>query len=188
LAVLSMDLQMLNRAEARHGNVEGFVQTALSRTRNIVNSVRDISHRLHPAKLRLVGLVPSLSSLQREFSQADLVITFSHENVPDALPHDVTLCLFRIVQEALQNAVKHSGAHEVSVRLCARQDGLALTIADDGVGFDLADAWDKGLGLISMGERLESVGGILKIESGPGLGTRLEITVALGPQPAAIAV
>ena len=89
----------------------------------------------------------------------------------------MTLCLFRIVQEALQNAVKHSGARQVAVHLMASGDRLVLTIADDGAGFNVDDVSGKGLGLITMVERLEPFGGTMKIRSSPGEGTRLDITV-----------
>ena len=139
--------------------------------------MRDLSHRLHPAKLQLIGLVPSLASLQRELSRPDFTIRFSHENVPAPLPHEVTLCVYRIVQEALQNAIRHSAAREVSVSLRRIGNRLALTIADDGVGFDVNAAWGKGLGLLSMAERLESVDGSVEIQSLPGAGTRVDVTV-----------
>jgi signal transduction histidine kinase len=95
------------------------------------------------------------------------------------------VCLFRIVQEALQNAIKHSRARQVSVRLVGDRDGLKLTIADDGVGFDLAEAWGRGLGLLSMSERLEPIDGTFKIDSTPGAGTRLEVVAPLPAEGAA---
>ncbi len=124
-----------------------------------------------------MGLVAALGGLKRELQHSGMTIRLEHENVPPTLPHDLTLCLFRIVQEALRNAVKHSGAHEVSVRLQCGPESLAMTIIDDGVGFDVERMWGSGLGLISMSERLEPVGGTLKIRSTPGAGTRLEVTV-----------
>ena len=88
-------------------------------------------------------------------------ITFTHENVPPALPPDVTLCLFRIVQEALQNALKHGRRAKVSVRLeggtGAAGSRRSPTTAS---GFDVDAAWGRGLGLISMDERVEAIGGI----------------------------
>ena len=83
----------------------------MNRAQGIARSVHDLSHRLHPAKLRLIGLVAALHGLQRELSQSDLAITFTHDNVPPTLPPDLTLCLFRVAQEALQNALKYSRAH-----------------------------------------------------------------------------
>jgi signal transduction histidine kinase len=121
--------------------------------------------------------VPALSAIQQEFSVPNLNLTFEHQNVPAELPHDVILCLFRITQEALQNIVKHSGAHHVSIDLIGTDTDLVLTIIDDGMGFDGETVSSKGLGLISMGERLEAVGGSLKVRTRPGAGTRVEVAV-----------
>jgi signal transduction histidine kinase len=175
LVLLTFDLEMLDRsipAKNRKWSSE-----ALSRTQAITESVRDLSHRLHPARLRLAGVVPALDSLRREMSQPGLAITFTHENVPGVLAPDLTVCLFRVVQEALQNALKYSRAQNVAVNLIGVPQGLALTIVDDGVGFDVAAAWGEGLGLISMRERLQGVGGTFEIRSTPGSGTRVEVMV-----------
>ncbi len=80
--------------------------------------------------------MPALGGLQRDLSTAETAITFTHEDAPVALPQDVALCLFRVAQEALHNAIKHSGATAVSVHLKGARDRLVLTIADDGRGFD----------------------------------------------------
>ncbi len=87
------------------------------------------------------------------------------------------LCLFRVVQEALQNAIKYSNAKEISVHLSGGSDGLTLVIIDKGAGFDVNAAWGNGVGLVSMVERLEMIGGSLEIQSNPGAGTRLTATV-----------
>jgi signal transduction histidine kinase len=106
-----------------------------------------------------------------------VTITFSPHNVPASLSQELTLCLFRIVQEALTNAIKHGGAHEISVRLDGGSEGLELAVVDDGAGFDVGKSWGHGLGLISMAERLRSVGGRLDIRSSAGAGTRVEVLV-----------
>jgi signal transduction histidine kinase len=139
--------------------------------------VHDLSHRLHPAKLQLLGLLPALEGLRQELSRSDKVITFTHGGVAPALTPEETLCLFRVAQEALQNALKYSGSRRVSLDLRNSVDGLTLTIADDGIGFDVGDAWGKGLGLISMAERLEAISGTLAIASTAGVGTRLEVRI-----------
>jgi signal transduction histidine kinase len=154
---------------------------ALSRAEGIVRSVHDLSHRLHPPKLRLIGLVAALRDLQHEMSQLGVPITFTHESVPMPLPLELTLCLFRVVQEAVQNAHKYSHARHVSVHLRGESEGLTLTVSDDGVGFDVDEAWGKGLGLISMDERLEAVGGTFKISSKPDQGTTVRVFVPLSP-------
>jgi signal transduction histidine kinase len=175
MALLEIDLEVLGHAVPI--TEEDLAADALRRARDVAKSVHDLSHRLHPAKLRLIGLVAALNGLQRELSQADLKITFSHDNVPSGISPEVTLCIFRVVQEALQNAAKYSRARNVSVHLAGGPSGLILTISDDGVGFDVEQAWGKGLGLISIGERLDAIGGTFQIHSTPGMGTRLDITV-----------
>ena len=179
LALLSVELQELGNAFPAH------IQELRARTRDLWNqsnaiavSVHDLSHQLHPLKLDLIGLVPAIASLRSELTaHHGLPIAFRHEGVSGAIPRDVALCLYRIVQEALRNAIKHSGAREVTVDLTVSSDGLALTIADDGGGFDADAAEHEGLGLASMRERLEPVGGTLVIRSKPGAGTRIEVTV-----------
>ena len=182
-ALLSIDLQLLIDSDPDEPDTrEDLARKAFQRTQTIAQTVHALSYRLHPAKLQLMGLVPSLSSLQREFSKTGVDIGFSHRNVPDRLPHDLTLCLFRIVQEALQNAVRHGSARKVSLDLEGGPKGLTLAVVDDGVGFDADAVPVKGLGLISMRERLEPLGGTLEIHSRPGTGTRLNVFV-----PAAVA-
>jgi signal transduction histidine kinase len=176
MALLEMDLELL--AEAVDGQAVDLAGEVLHRVNGIAKSVHDLSHRLHPEKLRLIGLPAALDGLQRELSAPGVVISVTHDSVP-ALPADLTLCLFRVVQEALQNALKYSHARRVSVSLTGVGEALALTIVDDGAGFDIDAEWGKGLGLISMEERVQTVGGTFRLQSSPGAGTRLEISVPL---------
>jgi signal transduction histidine kinase len=175
IALLSIDLELLDRRVPPDS--EGLAAGALHRTQDLAKSVHELSHRLHPAKLRLIGLVASLQALQRELSRAELVISFTHDGVPANLASDLTLSLFRIAQEVLHNTIKHSRAQTVAVHLQGGADGLVLTVEDDGVGFDVAGAWGKGLGLISIGERIEAMGGTLDIRAAPGAGTSITIRV-----------
>jgi signal transduction histidine kinase len=187
LALLAFDLDVL-RGEGRHHrrHADRVVQGAFDRAQDVARSVHALSHRLHPVRLQMLGLVASLHGLARELSTTDLPILFSHEAVPIDVPEEVTLCLFRVVQEALQNAAKHSGATHVSVHLSGRHlNGLLLTIEDDGIGFNVEEACAFGLGLLSMTERVESVDGVLDIRSTPRLGTRLEVAVPLFGAPVA---
>ena len=172
-ALLLVDLELMQRDDG--GDAFGEV---FNRAQVIGKSMHDLSHRLHPAKLRLIGLSAALESLPRELSQSGVDITVTHHDVPPSLPPDLTLCLFRIAQEALHNAITHSGARHVSVDLQAGS-GLVLTIVDDGSGFDVNTAWGKGLGLISMQERVEANGGTFSIRSAAGGGTRIEVAVPL---------
>ena len=179
IALLTLDLELL----ARTASDATMADEALTRAHGIARTVHELSHQLHPAKLRLLGLVSSLQALQRELSRPDVIIAVTHENVPKVLPPDLTLSLFRVAQEALQNALKYSEARQITVDLRSSGDDLLLTIADDGVGFDVEREWGKGLGLISMQERLEAVGASLDVRSGNG-GTRIAIRVALPRAPA----
>ena len=178
LSLLAIDLAMLRGLVRPQAALE-LIDTASSRTGTIITSVHDLSRRLHPYKLQLIGLVAALADLQNAVSQAGIAITFTHENVPARLPQELTLSLFRIVQESLQNALKHSHARAVSMRLMGRPTELELTIVDDGVGFDVDTAWGAGLGLIGIRERVDAIGGTFVIVSTPGAGTRLEIRVPL---------
>jgi signal transduction histidine kinase len=115
LALLSIDLELLNAGAAP--GTRPLVRELLDRSQHVARTVHNLSHRLHPAKLRLIGLVPALHSLQREMTKAGLEVTFLHKNLPAHLPEDLTLCVYRVVQEALQNAHKHSDASEVLIDL-----------------------------------------------------------------------
>ena len=183
VALLSIDLELL--LGAVQPDTEPLAGEALNRAQDLARSVHDLSHRLHPTKLRLIGLVPALQALQRELSRSDTTIAFTHEGVPANLPLDLTLSVFRVVQEAVQNALKHGRARTVTVDLRGGSNVLALTVSDDGVGFDVDAAWGEGLGLISMGERIEAIEGTLDIRSTPGGGTCLTITVPLPKERAA---
>ena len=177
LALLSIDLELLGD-HVGPPSIE-LVEGAMSRAQEIARSVHDLSHRLHPAKLRLIGLIAGIHGLRQEMSSASLAISFNHEHVPPSFPADLTLCLFRVVQEALQNAVKYSNATTVAINLSCLPHQLTLAIADNGVGFDVQTAWGTGLGLISMSERLEAFGGAIDIQSTRGAGTRSTIDVPL---------
>jgi len=172
---LAIDLQRIN--DSPPATAQKILHDAQTRVKSLLKSVHDLSHRLHPANLRLVGLLAALGQLQRDLSRPGVMITVSSENVAAILPDDIALCLYRIAQEAIQNAIKHSGARNIRVQLKGEKDAIALNVTDDGAGFDVDAAAGKGLGLISMHERAESVGGTLRVASGKGAGTRLQVTV-----------
>jgi PAS domain S-box-containing protein len=132
--------------------------------------VQALSHRLHSSKLDFLGIVSAARSFCKELSEQKKVeIEFSHEGIPRSLPKEISLCLFRVLQEALQNAVKHSGERHFRVELLGSSEEIQLTVSDSGVGFDQQYVTDRrGLGLISMRERLQLVGGEFSIKSNPG--------------------
>jgi signal transduction histidine kinase len=174
MLLLTIELKSLGGAKDREG--------ALAMAQSIAKSLHELSHRLHPTRLRLIGLVAAIDRLRLDLSRIGIAIDFTHHDVPSTLPPDLMLCLFRIVQEALQNAIKHSKANEVSVCLSGSSDQLTVTISDNGVGFDVEAAWSQGLGLVSIAERVEAIGGSLAIHSSPGAGARLIASVPLRAQ------
>jgi len=177
IAVLTMDLAMLSRSDALEA--KKIANEALKRAGQIAMSLHELSHRLHPANLRVLRLVDALDALRREMSRQGVEISFTHDKVPATLTADLKLCLFRLVQEGLQNALKHSGARFVSVHLNGGPGALTLSIVDNGVGFDVDAAVGKGLGLMSMRERLDSIGASFEIHSARGAGTTLTAIVPL---------
>ena len=175
MLLLTLELESFARDEANPAPATA----ALTAAREIATSLHQLSHQLHPTRLRLVGLVPALQQLCAEFSGAGVQTEFIHDRVPSTLAPDVMLCLFRVVQEGVQNAIKHANASRISVHLTGASGRLTLTIVDNGVGFDVDAGWGKGVGLASMTERLDAIGGSMDVHSSAGAGTRLTAAVPL---------
>jgi signal transduction histidine kinase len=185
LAILSIELDGL-RSDQQEVHSAKRLSRAMETTQGISTSVRELSHRLHPSKLRLIGLVAALDNLRCDLSPPHLPITFSHRHVPAEIDQNIALCVFRVAQEALGNAVKHSDAGHIWVDLTGGPSSVALTITDDGKGFDVNGPPNAGLGLMSMRERVESVGGVLEIHATPA-GTRLKVTIPIQASESALA-
>jgi len=117
--------------------------------------------------------------------QHQVQVEFDHERIPDNVAPDIALCLYRIVQEALHNVVRHSGAQKARVALRSNDGMLELHVADPGAGFAPADQAGGGIGLVSMRERVNFVGGQIVIHSAPGAGTRIGVRVPIVRQSAA---
>src|SRR5271156_2259998 len=145
----------------------------------IASSIHNLPPPLRPSLLDLLGPVASIERLCREISDRHNVeIKFVHHGIPEHIPKDVTLCLYRITQEALRNVVKHSGAAQAEVELMGHDDRIELRVSDSGVGFIPEPANpSSGLGLISMQERLRLVGGQLSVQSDPSHGTRIHVLI-----------
>jgi len=142
-----------------------------------------LSHRLHPSRLTHIGLTNAISRLCDEFAQqGSMDIDFRRDDIPD-LPSEVTTCLYRVAQEAIRNAEKHSGSRQVRVELAARSDSILLRVSDSGLGFAATSAaCSTGLGLVSMAERMRSVGGALSVQSEVNRGTHIEASVPIPPR------
>jgi PAS domain S-box-containing protein len=180
LALLAVELDQWGEQESR-ADFSGHLSHAQSRITEISNDVQALSHRLHSSKLDVLGLTAAARSFCKELSDnARVEVEFSPSAVPSTLPHEVSLCLFRVLQEALQNATKHSGVRVFHVNLRGIPGGLELTVSDDGIGFDEHEGFSRqGLGLISMRERLQMVYGVLDIRTHPGEGTTISARVPL---------
>ena len=159
------------------------IQEIQNRVSEIGADLHSLSHRLHSSTLEIMGLVLGVGSFCEEFAQRQHIqVDFAHNDVPRGIPPEVELCIFRIVQEGLRNVKKHSAAVCAEVRLEAVTNALYLSIADEGVGFDMAERSNRtGLGIRSMQERLRLLGGRVEIRSWPGQGTTVEVWVPLNP-------
>ncbi len=148
-------------------------------TADIMEDVQSLSHELHSSKLEYLGIVEAMKNFCREFGEHQRVeIDFQSHDMPAALPTELSLSLFRVLQEALRNATKHSGVKRFEVRLWGSAEEIQLTISDHGVGFDPEAAMKStGLGLTSMQERLRLVGGEISINSQPKVGTTIHARV-----------
>jgi PAS domain S-box-containing protein len=153
----------------------------------VSTEVQLISHQLHSSQLEYLGVIAAMNSFCSEFAERQKVeVDFTHDDIPTAVSHDVSLCLVRVLQEALHNAVKHSNVRHFEVGLSCSENQLHLMVSDRGKGFDLETAINKGgLGLINMRERVRLVNGTIVIESKPMGGTTIHVRVPLGPEPAA---
>ena len=184
LSLLSIHLATLaHDALVSATDVRREVETARDEVLGLSRDLQSLSHRLHPARVEYLGIAAAASALCREISgHQGVEISFRAENVPEGLSNRVAVCLYRILQEALQNAIKHSGARKVDVSLLGRVDGIELGVHDLGVGFDPKATESHGLGLTSMKERLTAVRGQLIIRSEPQHGTTICARVPLLPQ------
>jgi signal transduction histidine kinase len=142
--------------------------------------VQKLSHRLHPARLEFLGIAAAAAALCRELSRDRAVkIIFNAETVPEGVSRNVAVCLYRVLQEALQNAIKHSGTRKIEVTLRGGVDRLELIVRDFGAGFEVSTTEGRGLGLTSMRERARAVRGRLAIRSEPQHGTTIYASVPL---------
>ena len=150
-------------------------------TSEIATDIQALSHELHSPRLEYLGVVAAMSGFCREFGEKQkMEIDFKSHNLPNPVPSDVSLCLFRVLQEAVHNAAKHSRAPSLAVQLWGVPGELHLTVNDTGVGFDLDKAINgRGLGLISMQERVRLVNGTISIASRSMQGTEIRVRVPL---------
>ena len=170
---LSMPPEVLESLADEFDDLRALLQDATT-------SIRDVCADLRPALLDYAGLIPALESHIQQFSRrTGILVKLVHRGLDERLPGETEALLFRIAQEALTNCAKHAQATTVSIALRGRDGSTALSIADDGVGFDPGQVGSggskPGLGLLTMRERAEFAGGEMRIESAPGRGTMVRV-------------
>lgn len=177
LALLSIELAQLRQNTSNTSEIPRRIDTLQTHTSEIAADVQSLSHELHSSRLQYLGLAAALRGFCKEFSDQQRVeVDFNTHDLPTSLSQEVSLCFFRVLQEALHNAVKHSGVGFFEVRLWGAMDEIHLTIRDSGAGFEGAKA-SRGLGLISMQERLKLLQGTLSIETQLQQGTTIHAIV-----------
>lgn len=184
LALLAAELDRWGQRIPPASEFIAQVLNAQRRITQIAKDVQGLSHRLHSSKLEYLGLATAANSFCREMSeQSKVEIQFTQTGIPRSLPKEISLCLFRVLQEGLQNAVKHSGVRSFTVDLHGAEEAIELTVEDTGGGFEEQEAFTRpGLGLISMRERLQMVCGEFEVKSKPGAGTRIYARVPIKTQ------
>ena len=186
LAVLAMAAGKMEAA-ARNGpdSIRKPLIDIRDKTIQIAADVQNISRRLHPSILEDLGLSKAIEEECQQFAAREgTELRSSVQTLPRNLRKDISLSIFRIVQEGLNNIAKHACARCVAVSLSASETGLHLTIEDDGIGFDPTEGDNKaGLGLSSIRERVRLVHGTYRFRSEPEKGTTIEVTVPLKLQP-----
>lgn len=180
LALLSIEIdQFANRAKTEPTALLGSVKHLSGKTQAIAEDVHQLAKELHPTSLKMLGLAKAVRMFSAELeARHEIAIALNERTNLRDLPESVAISIYRVVQEALQNVVKHSGAREASITFTGAPDSVTVLVADDGRGFDVAHI-RGGIGLDSMRERLRLVGGKLKVESRPGSGTRVEATIPM---------
>jgi two-component system sensor histidine kinase UhpB len=166
VAEMALTLSATRREPAvRAANVDSTFQRLYDQTADLFESVRALSHQLHPSLLRHAGLVPAMQALCSTFRrQYDIALEF-HPQIVEPITPDVSLCIYRVTQEALRNVAAHAGARSVRVTLVRTDGELLLHVIDDGRGFEIESARGRGLGLVSMEERVRLVHGTLRIHA-----------------------
>lgn len=182
LAMLAMELEQL---QENPSDVRGRVRELQRRTIEISSDVQALSRELHSSTLEYLGVVAGIRSCCREFAKRQRIQIDFEDDVSSVLPFKVGLCFIRVLQEALHNAIKHSGVERLKVQMVERSNEVQLIVSDTGKGFDVEAAKHQGgLGLTSMRERVRLVNGEMEIESTPMGGTTIRLRVPIRPEHA----
>lgn len=182
VSLLALELEQLRNDPSE---VRSRLEALQLETMDIGKDLQGLSHELHSSKLRYLGMVAGIRGWCREFAERQRIDVNFRNDVSSAVPLEVGLCLLRVLQEALNNAAKHSGTKRIEVRLTEPSGEIHLIITDSGAGFDMEAAkHGRGLGLTSMQERVRLVHGSIVIDSKPRGGTSIHVRVPLSPEEA----
>jgi len=177
LAMLAAELEQL---KDNPSEVQSRVEELLKQTTEVSNDVQALSHELHSSKLEYLGVASGIRSWCKEFGERQGMEINFKVDVPTPISSEIGMTLFRILQESLHNAVKHSGVKHIDVQLSERSNEIQLTIVDAGKGFDVEAARQgRGSGLTSMQERVRLLSGSIEIQSKPMGGTTIHVRVPL---------
>ena len=179
LGILAIKIDQLRLNPSTAATIAPALDELRQQTSEITDDIHGLSHQLHSSMLDHLGVVPALQRLIKECSERySIPIAFTHIPLPSRLSSDVSLCLFRIVEETLSNIAKHSKAPSARVDVTPVDGGIRLTVADEGVGFDPKILETRaGLGFVSMRERLRLVHGTIRIRAAPAHGTEIDVWV-----------
>jgi signal transduction histidine kinase len=176
----------LDQLKENPSEVESRVQELRKGMTELSNDVQALSHDLHASKLEYLGIVVGIKSWCKEFGERHKLEIDFRSDMLSPVPLEIGVSLFRVLQEALYNAVKHSGVKRLSAQLREDSGEIQLIVSDSGRGFDVeAAVQGKGLGLTSMRERVRLVSGTILIESKPMGGTTIHVRVPLESRHAA---
>jgi len=180
LALLSIEIDQ-TKAEARDDSLRQALGSLSEKAAAVAADVHAIARGLHPSKFEHLGLLPAVREFCRDIElRSGVDVEVTTDNWPAYLSRNVTLSLYRIVQEALQNVVRHSDAHRAGLQFAGGKHEVSVKITDDGRGFDPSAVPEgRGLGLVGMRERLRAVQGRIKVHSRPGAGTTIEVLIPL---------
>jgi signal transduction histidine kinase len=178
LALLAIEAGTLEgQLHSTPGKAQRTLEAIKEQLISLSTDVHQLSRRLHPSILDDLGLVDALDSLCQQFSKRERVaVEFERVAIPKAVPKDVSLCLYRVTQEALRNIAKHAHARRAKVGVARENGGVRLLVQDFGVGFEPAQVRGKqGLGLASMEERIRLLDGKFSLQSQLGHGTQIDV-------------
>jgi len=187
ISLLAVRLDRLRQTlPASSSPISQEISEALRDIDSLAVDIQALSHRMHSSKLEHLGIESAARAFCKETADRQGVeIQFDCEAVPEGLTKEVSLCLFRVLQEALQNSIKHSGSKHFRVSLKAGTNEIELAVHDTGTGFKPEEAFKgRGIGLRSMKERLKVVNGKISIDSEMGRGSTIYARVPLNPKPA----